>query len=246
MTVKSGATGGQPSSKNQGLTEKDIRDTFGMPAKREPAPLPAVVDAGIVPESDDLLIPRILLMQFTSEAVKEQKAKAGEFRDSVDGELLEQPIELILFDMFKNWRVSQQSGNKFVRFEEFTADNAHADLEFMEQGVPLKRYKTWNFYALRPGFQIPYLISMSSTAANTAKRTLTMFARMGAVGKPSFSIVCNVTSEKRDNEKGTFFVPTITQGRDCTPEEVEEAKSAFFKIRGSNVVVAAAEDDIPF
>ena len=66
-------------------------------------------------DNEDILIPKILLMQQMSDLVQDDKAKSGQYCDSVEGNLLADKganLDMIVFDSIKLWQHFKMVGGK--------------------------------------------------------------------------------------------------------------------------------------
>lgn len=196
--------------------------------------------------SQEITIPKMLLMQGLSKLVADGEAAVGQIRDSLTGELLggkvnakeEKAVNVIPFYSFRTWVVSKLDGEKwqYARQEPITAANENAALEGIEDGVRVRRDKVLNFYVMRPedvakGSAFPYLLSFRRTSAPAGRNLSTYIFKGGMVrnekypaGKPSAATVFALTVEKQENDKGTFFVPKVAVTRDSTDAEIAECK----------------------
>lgn len=184
--------------------------------------------------AEDLLIPKILLMQKMSDLVDQAKAKPGEFRSSITGELLgdeKKPVEVIVFDSFKNWLIFEN--NEFKEVLPWTGERL-----LWEEGT-IKRQLSYNFYCLLTSKidDIPHLISLKGTSTKAAKTLMTAFARLGRIKKPSAAKTFKLGCHQEKNDKGSYYVIDVLEGRDTTPQEIALAKSWCADIRQSRVAV---------
>lgn len=229
--------------------------------KKEEAQAPALAsgDWGVGTEVDtaDLLIPKILLIQKMSKMV-DQGATAGEFRDSLDQTLLGKgEVEVIIFSTFSTLQIHENK--QWVSTEPYTPANALLPWAEDIDGKKVERVRCYNFYCLTASgnSSLPYCFSLSKTSAKTAKRLLTVFAKMQAGGKVSASKVFKLKAIKSENDKGSWFAVDFEVGRDTTQAELERAHTWFNSIKkgGAKVhdtdevespIVATADEDIPF
>lgn len=206
-------------------------------------------------DADDLRLPQIRLTQALSKVVMNSAAKMGEFRDNVDNALLgdaTKPLELIVFDLVKVRRVEElQPGQKkatYLRTEpwnvSFKGDGRGYVDAFGKQTIYTKIF---NYYTLIPGpgiiAEIPRVFSLSKMAAKSAEKMNVFFQRLSRVGLDSWAHVLVIKPEKQENEKGTFFVPDISLGRETTADERAAAEHWYELCRTSAVTVAEDDED---
>lgn len=191
--------------------------------------LDAFGDAGI--SSQDIVIPKILVMQGLSKQVTEGKAKLGDFVDSLSSEVIgdiSTPIEFIPFHLEKKWIISKKRAGdnrfKFDRFEDLTAMNENRSWEGMEDGVETKYEKLFNFYSLLTNdMALPYIISFKSTSMKAGRELATqMFVKNRAANKVPPAKVMNLFGDRVTKNDNTFAVLKTAVQRDSTPEEIQQ------------------------
>lgn len=212
--------------------------------KNEKTPAPRAEHVGAVQEyqaqgawggedisNEDIIIPKILLMQPMSELVTDGVAKIGEFRDSLNKDRVlgsdKEPVELIVFGTFKTWL--EFKDDEFLATRPWTPETSDLKLEeFLEDGSILRRDKVLNFYCLIPkdiasGEPFPFVLSCRRTSAMAGKTINTHIKKLQMFKKPSAAKVFALNSRKETNDKGTFFVSEINVLRDSTNEELSTA-----------------------
>lgn len=195
-------------------------------------------------EAKDVTIPRIQLAQKMSESVDQEKVKVGCFFKSTDLETVgttEEPLEMIPLTRFKQWTVEKKTGEKweYVRTEDYTASNASSPWEFTEEGIPMRRTETMNFYVLltKETDGIPALISFRRTGYACGKALSTHLLMLGKMNQPAARFTVKLHSTKKTNDLGTFYVPTMEKGRETTSEELTKAKEWYDTIQKQKVTV---------
>lgn len=212
--------------------------------------------AGVDLQIDDLQIPKLLIMQFTSPQVKQPKStvRAGQIVDSIDSRFMgddETPVELIIFDTFKTFKVMTEKvgdeAQERIRVERVTPENADAPLAFVENGRNLVRDKVINYYCLLAGENVsaslPYVLSLTRTSMNAAKALNTMIARLKANNKGSASTTFLLTTKYEEGKKGTYYVASLKAGRPTTAEELQAARSWYDDIHRGKVKARVDESD---
>lgn len=193
--------------------------------------------------NEDIVIPKILLMQPMSELVTDGVARIGEYRDSLNTERVlgsdKVPVELIIFGTFKTW-IEFKDGEYLAtkRWEPSNADLAKE--EIMEDGSVLSRDKVLNFYCLVPkdiagGEPFPFVLACRRTSALAGRELNTHIKKLSMFKKPSAAKVFALTSYKETNDKGTFFVSTVKVLRDSTNEEQAAAYEWYKALAKSKV-----------
>ena len=180
----------------------------------------------------DFLIPKLLLMQGVSKLVAEEKARAGEIRGSIDQNKIaekEGSVEIIPFKVFKTWVTLAKKGNEFISQVEMTPENYNKPREEIVDGVEVLNFETLNYYLLLPeeikqGMFLPYVVSFRSTSYTAGKTLETHRARLQEFGKPLPFKTFKLGSSQKKNDKGTYFVYTISESRNSTDAELEAVK----------------------
>lgn len=203
---------------------------------------------GAEPESEDILIPKILVMQKLSKFVDDGLAKESDFVSSVDGQVLgtnDKPLQVVIFDTFKTWTLFRNG--EFDGIIPLTQENCELPYESREGGDVITRNKTYNFYCLpvseEGASDIPYVLSLSRSSSLAARKLLTLFARIRRMGKPSATKVVKLVTKKEKNDKGSWYSVDFEVVRDSTAEEVQNAKSWWEQIRAKSVNID--DSDLP-
>lgn len=126
-------------------------------------------------DTSDIIIPKILIMHGQSEKVLKGDKSQGELVKSTDWETLakkSEKIELIFFNISKSWIISDMSGKKpkKVGSMEWTAANDGLPWDYTENGIKMRRDRTYTFYGLlTKDFQegvtsFPVMISFGRTS----------------------------------------------------------------------------------
>ena len=216
--------------------------------------------------SQDMIIPKILPMQGLSKLVVARKAQMGDFCDSISGKKLgtiDAPIEFIPFFCQKTWDISEQDAKgdfKYLKSIPLIENPVHPDYNDNLQWegedknkdgkvVKVKRIRRLNFFVLLPseiaaGSAIPYVLSFKSTSLKEGKKLWSqMYVRNVRAGLPPaafyFSLGGNITT----NEKGSFVVPTISEGKKSTKEEMNECLSWIKLINKGSVKMDTSDED---
>lgn len=140
-------------------------------------------------DASDIVIPKLLLMQQSSQYVAAEKAKLGDFVNSLSGDKLGsivEPIEIIPFFHKKSWDiVNKDDNNSYIRNEPFTPENADLPWEDKEDGMNIKRIKRLDFFCMVPkqlaaGSLLPMVVSFKSTSYKTGAIILTEWSETKA------------------------------------------------------------------
>lgn len=197
--------------------------------------------------SNDIVIPKIQLMQGMSQAVTSGKAKLGDLVDSVSGEIIgdiTKPLEVVPFHMEKFFIVQKFNGKKFLyeRIEKITPQNENAPYEFDENGAKMKRVYTRRFYVLTNGNVLPYTIDFASTSAKAGKELATeMFVKNAMMKLPPAASKIAVGVKIDKNEDATYAVKTVKVVGKASQDEIKQAFTWYKTISKTAVLDADSE-----
>lgn len=206
-------------------------------------------------DSRDLLLPRVLVMQGLSKFVADDKARMGEFRDSLTAKLLgskDHPMDFIPFYSNKTWivfEVKTETRNKQTTTKEeyagtfpVTPQNMNWTREETVDGTHLKRYMSINYYVLLPdeiekGEAFPYVISFRSSSYTAGRKLETHKVKYKAIKKPICWKTFKLTTSLTENDKGKFYVLDVEPDRLTTDEELGEVSKWMTLVKTSRVTV---------
>jgi len=176
-------------------------------------------------EAEDLIIPRILAMAGTSKLVQEGVAKVGEFRESMNGEIIgtiDKPFEFIPFK-FEKLYFTQTMTKKFVRVESYSKDmpREFTDDKFGE----CFRMPLYQFFVLLPGnMAMPFILSFKSTSEKAGKKLFNqMFIHNQLNQLNPAAKVCSMGGKWVENDLGKFIVADVKAVRNSTEDELINA-----------------------
>lgn len=195
--------------------------------------------------SKDIIIPRILLMNPTSDAVTAGNAAFGEFRDSLTNKKIgdfKTPFEILPFAMkkvFVEYDATDPDSKKFLRVVPITPKNEslpYEDEEVTPEGkrIPVSRDYTYNFYVLIPseianGGELPYILSFRRTAMKEGKKLATqMYVTNRASKLPPPGMIVTIQAKKVNGEKSTWAIPEVLL-------DAENTRKASMPERGTPV-----------
>jgi hypothetical protein len=187
--------------------------------------------------AQDLVIPKILLMQNTSEMVGDGKAKLGDVINSQTLEILgsvDKPISFIPLKLYKTWRVYDMSQGQpsFLRQDAVSATNEKLPWEDVEEvegkQVPIRRDLCMNFFVLlmsevEEGTAFPCVVSFKRTSMQAGRQLATHLFKMACLNRLPYSQtqVLKVTRQKQDTN--TYAVFEIGKGAELSLAHKEVA-----------------------
>ena len=175
---------------------------------------------------------RIHLLQNTSELVGDGQAQLGDIAilgddTSVIGGI-DKPVEIVPMYMFETWVIMDctEQPAKFLRVEPLNASNKMLPWEDIENGVPIKRLKTINWFVMirkdmATDKAFPAIATFKSTSYKAGQNLASAVFKSGFLGKPAYAKSYLLGSKREKGEKSTYAVYTITKGENTTPAEIE-------------------------
>lgn len=234
--------------------------------------MPMMVDQSLMDsamdgiDSADLMIPKILLTQALSKAVKGAGAKAGDILDSVELTKLgdeESPVEFLPISSYKTWTVMQKTAKppgykgemkfEFKQIIPVTPDNATRDpflVETKEDGSQERWDITLNFYILltsmlAKGIKMPYLLSCRMTSYPAGRKIVNHFHNMKLVGGMPFSKTIRLKSKFTEKNGNQYYVFDMdSQGRLATKEEFQLSLDWLKQIKNKTVNIQVDNSDL--
>lgn len=221
-------------------------------------------------DANDVLVPRILLMQALSKLVSAGERNASEIIRSTTKEVLAkkgETFEFIPFRIFKSFTIFDCSGKKpeFRSIEPVTVENMNAPLEYMVDGKNYRRDKTLNFYVLLPkdivreqkakeaiakgefpdtdDILFPAVLSFSRSSYQAGRELATHFKKAEAFDIPPSSRVFRLGSKLASNDQGTWPIFTVEKARAAAKDELEAAKRWYDVLAKSSVRIDDVEDE---
>lgn len=203
--------------------------------------------------NDDMIIPRLRLLQALSGAVTDGVGTVGQFQDSLTEEILPESFEIVFIN-FKHGAVKFETGKGMVckstdgitnikgqKCSECPYDSYHRD--WPEDGKMPACSSTIDFMmvtrdTLQGKEQRPMLISFMKSSYKLAKKIISM-SRMS--GKDLFAYSFTIKSVKQKSPKGVYAGYDIKRVGLLPSEEFTQAESWFNLLSQSNVKVAEEE-----
>lgn len=186
----------------------------------------------------DVIIPAILLMQPMSPQVTEEKAAFGEFRESLNQELLgkfDDGFEVIPFKMQKLFVEYVDLGDEKEFHQTFDITPQNENLPYLDEAlvdgkkVKIQRDRVLKFLVLLKkevelGASIPYTISFKRTSFQAGQKLATqMFIKNINSGKTPASTVMKVSAKKMSHEKLTWAAMDVSPVGPTPDKMVAEA-----------------------
>lgn len=200
--------------------------------------------------SNDLVIPKLHLMQALSEMVAEKElAKAGDIVDAIDETVVgdsKKAVELVPFKVEKLWYVIKENGDRgeLDSIYPVTKENEGQEREFEIEGEKYKRLFVYKYFFVREGSSLPYIVTFKSTSLRAGKQLFTeMFIKNRMAGKSPAARTVLLSSEKQKNDKGVYYIWKVSMGKDASAELQAEALNWFKTLKVKDY--KEASDDAP-
>jgi hypothetical protein len=184
---------------------------------------------------NDIVIPKILPLQFMSEKVKNKEGQYGELRDTLNNDLfgdLTTPMEFIPFYVSKKWIeydvVTNKAGAKKREFKRVVAiDHTNDNLPYVDESQGVERDRCVEVYVLLPkhieeGNSFPYVLSFRRTSLKAGNKIITQILRNERMNLAPAAATMLLSGKTVQNDDGEFVVLDVKTGRQTTPEEVRD------------------------
>ena len=215
-------------------------------------------------DANDIIIPKVLLMQSISTLVEAEKAKSGDFIHSLDevvlGKKEEKPVEFIVLGMYKTIHVYE--GKKYIKTIDFTPNKPWSEVV---NGVEIFHKPTSNYYViLNKDIEnmavFPHVITFKGNSHKNSKKLNTKLMMLEEFGAEIYAKSFNLVAKSEENDQGKFYVMDVIDGKKTTEIEVKQALKWVERLKTVNVQVhdndadestesaapVIASEDIPF
>lgn len=203
--------------------------------------------------AQDLVIPRIELVQATSDKAKDGSAKFGDLVDSATSEKLgdfKQGIDCVPFHMTKvwvekEWPHNAKKGN-YKRTVQVTPENEDLPFEeVIDAMTTLKRTKVMNFFVMLKDKNVPYVISFKSTSLSAGKQLATqMYVLNASKNLSPAAIHVQIGSKTRSGDNGEYAVLDVKPGAGSLESEVGAAFGWFQRITSKKDVKVTEDSEV--
>lgn len=204
---------------------------------------------------NDIVIPKIWLIQAISEMRKKKQADEGQFVDSQTGEILadvDSPLRFTVLKTFKRWHDFADKDKKEFKASYFvTPENAGQPYEDTVEGEQVFRRQVIGAYVLlekdlKLGIDKVYILEFASTSKQAGRKLITDIHNLNKQKYPAFVGHWEMTASEEAFDKGTCFVKDTRFGgymvKDAIPFLLEAHKK-IEKLHGENRI-ATDDNDI--
>ena len=197
--------------------------------------------------SRDVVIPKLVPLNFMSEKVKNKLGAYGDLRDTLNNEKLgdlETPVEFIPFYIEKTWMefdvVTNKAGAKKREFKQVVKiDHTNDALPYVDEAANIERDRVVNVYCLLPkqieeGNSFPYVIPFRRTSVKAGNKVITQIMRNERMGKVPAAVAMLLSARSVANDDGEFVVLDTTTSRATTAKEMADCLE-WYKLVASGV-----------
>lgn len=185
--------------------------------------------------SNDIIIPKIWLIQAMSELRKQKKADEGQFVDSTSAEILcdnGETLRFVVLKTFKRWQTFKQVTENGKIKKEFVSSeimvlgkNENLAYDEVLEGEQLFRRQVISAYVLlekdvRHKLNKPYIIDFASSSKGAGRKMISDINTLNANGLPSFTGFFEMSSKEQKFDDGSAFVKDINFGGYMSKEVV--------------------------
>jgi len=201
--------------------------------------------------AEDIILPKILLMQSISELVEDDTnaAKSGDFVHSLDevvvGSKANNPVEFIALGMYKTIQTFED--NKYVKTESWSPELAQLAYEETLGGKVVNRNTVMNYYVIRPSdiesMQVfPFVISFKRTSLKGGKKLATKLMMLEEFGAEMYAKTFKLVAKQEEGDKGKYYVMDIVDGRKSNEVEIKQAIKWTSRLAASEVKVHESDE----
>ena len=214
----------------------------------------------------DVVIPKLLLMQKTSQLVDDENSgvSVGDIVRSTSKEILAKkggPLEFVPIHQFKTWvKYDMSSGSpKFAGIEPCSSANEDLEWEYEEDGKQMRRDMTLNFYVLLKEDLVahveakekgtttnlfPCLVSFSRTSYRAGKILATHFFMCGRNRIPVPGTVYSLSSERKSNDSNSWYTLDVAKVGETDPLLMNECREWWKILHNSANSVKVDHSDL--
>ena len=198
----------------------------------------------VVVEAKDLILPKILLQQALSEAVKLREARDGDYLNTLTGTVASNDkgeVEVLPFFCRQSYVIEKWNGKKFEYLKTLPCVVGAEPKPYEEEinGVRFKNSHVYEFFCMLKEGGTPAMVPFKSTSHKTGKKLFNiMYLQNPQQGKTPAANWITLSSKAETNDMGTYNVMDIAVSTASTKEEVTECLSWITTIKKSDFKTA--------
>jgi hypothetical protein len=197
----------------------------------------------VVVEAKDLILPKILLQQALSEAVKSRNARDGDYLNTLKGTVCSNEkgiVSVLPFFCRQTYIIEKWNGKKF-EFLKIVPNIVGEKKPFEEtiEGTKYKNSHQYEFFCMLEDGGTPAIVSFRSTSHKTGKQLFNiMYLQNPQQNKTPAHNWINLGRKEQTNDMGTFWVMDISIGKESVKSEIDECLIWISTIKQSDFKVA--------
>lgn len=206
--------------------------------------------------TEDLVLPKVLVVQPTSKMIQKYEAVPGELRSTLDGKRLAkkgEKLTFVPFKLFDTWIHSRWAGGRW-EFDSITPRKTGDTYEYEEKdtsGTPTAKHeRAINAYVLLPseidsGGALPYCITFKGAKTfQEGRKFVTLCKQLKMMNLPPASRTFSVRTEMTTNDKGTFATLVVEQGDKTTDAQMGAAYTWYQEVQAKGDSVKVDQSDL--
>lgn len=204
--------------------------------------------------AEDLLIPKVLLMQAISKAVKDRKAHAGDFFHSLDEVAMAKPLEFMAIGMFR--QIVTYENKQKVKAEPWSIE---LETQLMKEGffqkdpvikagVTVTKSVSLNYYIIltkdiEEMTPFPMVVTFVKTSFKAGKQLSTHIFRLEEFGAKPWAKTFKLGAVEESGDNGDYFVYNVQPGNKSTPEQIAVAEKWANRLKTAVATIHDAEEE---
>lgn len=199
----------------------------------------------VVVESKDFIMARVVLVQASSEIVKERKAFSGDFWNTLEERVVSTDGSVKLLPFFcRQMYVTERFdnvANKYVYKSQESYKGEQKPFEEIVDGVKLRHLHTYDFFCMTPELSMPVIVSFKSSSHKAGKRLFNlMYVMNKALKLAPVNNWISFGSDLESKNGNTFGVINFKKDVEVNSDEKNECLKWISVIRNTNI--KASED----
>lgn len=175
--------------------------------------------------NEDLILPRVELLQALSPTVVTGDKSAGQIVNNITKEDLGEKITLVPVYLTKNWirwRKREEGGGMMWRSNDPSDERVITESKWGADGSKPLATAYLNFLCLIEGGEMPIIVSFANTNYKTGRKWLTLTKMSsGRIWDSQYEL----SAHSQTNNKGTFYVFDVKRTGPSTAKQKQEAES---------------------
>jgi len=196
----------------------------------------------VVVEAKDLILPKILLQQAMSAAVKDRKANDGDYLNTLTDTVVSSKdgdVNVLPFFCRQTFTIEKWNGKKFEFFKNEPYAGEEKPFEETIEGTRYKNTHIYEFFCLLEEGGLPAIVPFKSTSHRTGKKLFNiMYMSNKQQGKTPAHNWITLGRSEASNGTDKYFVMEMALGRVSTVEEQNECKSWISTIKNTDFKTA--------